>query len=59
MKAVAKRSVVCHALGIGAQQRQDREGWTEIVDRTVAWGGGMGTEERQHVMEYLTAYLGR
>ncbi len=56
---VTGRCIICHGLELVAQQRQDRQGWTEIVDRMITWGAPIPPDERQMIIEYLIRYLGR
>lgn len=56
---VIGRCIICHDLALVSQQRQDREGWTEIVDRMITWGAPITPDERRVIIEYLIKHLGR
>lgn len=58
LELVADRCATCHSLETVAQQRQDRAGWQEIVDRMVSYGMPISPEERQVILEYLVVFLG-
>lgn len=56
---VIGRCIICHDLALVSQQRQDRQGWTEIVDRMITWGAPITPDERRVIIEYLLRHLGR
>jgi len=57
MEIVIGRCIICHSLEIVAQQRQDRGGWEDIVDRMISYGAPIPPEDKPLVVEYLTTHL--
>lgn len=58
LELVAARCIICHSLETVAQQRQDRAGWQEIVDRMVSYGMPISPEEKRAILDYLVTALG-
>ncbi len=43
----------CHDADLIVQQRLDRLGWIEVVDRMVRWGAVVRSEDRGAIVDYL------
>jgi hypothetical protein len=59
VELVVGRCIICHGLETTAQQRQDWQGWAEIVDRMITYGAPIPPEDRTLILDYLVTYLGR
>jgi cytochrome c5 len=52
---VVKRCVACHEADLITQQRLTRAGWGRSLDKMVRWGAVVETEEREPMLDYLSA----
>ena len=52
---VVKRCVVCHEPDLITQQRLTRAGWGRSVDKMIRWGAVVEAEEREPLLDYLSA----
>jgi len=48
---------ICHGLDLVTEQRQDRDGWTRIVDQMIRFGAPIPSGERQVIIDYLTTHF--
>ncbi len=48
---------ICHGLDLVTQQRQDRDGWTRIVDQMIQFGAPIPPGERQVIIDYLATHF--
>jgi len=55
---VVKKCSVCHDLERIPARRRDRFGWEDLVDNMTSRGADITTEERQTIVDYLTAHYG-
>ncbi len=56
-EAVATRCLSCHESDIIAQQRLTRTGWSRSVDKMIRWGAVVAPEEREPMLDYLSAHF--
>jgi cytochrome c5 len=54
---VAKRCIVCHEADLITQQRLTRVGWGRSVDKMVRWGATVEGDERDPMLDYLSAHF--
>ena len=55
---VVKKCTVCHDLERIPARRRDRLGWEDVVDSMKSRGADITAEERQTIVDYLTAHYG-
>jgi cytochrome c oxidase cbb3-type subunit 3 len=53
---VNARCTLCHSDDLITQQRLDRATWIRVVDKMIKWGASVSPEERELLLNYLTAY---
>jgi mono/diheme cytochrome c family protein len=56
-EVVAKRCIACHEADLITQQRLTRAAWARSVDKMVRWGAIVETDEREPMLEYLSAHF--
>jgi len=56
---VEQRCTVCHTRARIDDEDEDRDGWTEIVDRMISRGAQLSPDERLRVIDYLVATHGK
>jgi cytochrome c5 len=54
---VMKRCVSCHEADLITQQRLTRTGWARSVDKMVRWGASVESDERDPMLDYLSAHF--
>jgi cytochrome c5 len=54
---VAKRCIACHEADLITQQRLTRVGWGRSVDKMVRWGATVESDERDPLLDYLSAHF--
>jgi len=54
---VMKRCMTCHESDLIAQQRLPRAGWGRSVDKMVRWGATVEADEREPMLDYLSAHF--
>ncbi|HEU5196853.1 MAG TPA: hypothetical protein VFW70_19090 [Methylomirabilota bacterium] len=47
------RCVICHSVEIAVQQRFGPQGWSETLDRMIAYGAPIPPEDKAQLMAYL------
>jgi cytochrome c5 len=52
---VAKRCIACHEADLIVQQRLTRAAWARSVDKMVRWGATVEPDERDAMLDYLSA----
>lgn len=55
---VLSRCNICHGIDIVVNQRLNRPGWEDIVDRMIRWGAPINPQERILIIEYLYKHFG-
>lgn len=55
---VVKKCTVCHDLERIPARRRDRLGWEDVVDNMKSRGADITAEDRQTIVDYLTAHYG-
>lgn len=55
---ILSRCNICHGIDIVVNQRLNRLGWEEIVDRMIRWGAPITPQERILIIEYLYKHFG-
>jgi hypothetical protein len=55
---VVQKCTVCHDLERIPARRRDRLGWEDVVDSMKSRGADITAEERQTIVDYLTAHYG-
>lgn len=56
-EAVTTRCVSCHESDLIVQQRLSRTGWGRSVDKMVRWGAVVESDEREAMLDYLSAHF--
>jgi hypothetical protein len=52
-----KRCVACHEADLISQQRLTRVGWARSVEKMVRWGAIVEADERDPMLDYLSAHF--
>jgi hypothetical protein len=55
---VIEKCTTCHDLERVPAKRRDKYGWEDLVDNMRSRGAEMTAEERQKIVDYLTAHYG-
>jgi hypothetical protein len=55
---VVEKCSVCHDLERIPARRRDRPGWEDLVDNMKSRGADITAEQRQTIVDYLTAHYG-
>lgn len=48
---------ICHGLDLVTGQRQDRDGWTRLIDQMIQFGAPIPPGERQVIIDYLATHF--
>lgn len=58
-KLLETRCTLCHTLERVAKEKADRSGWEKIVERMKGHGAKLDDDEREVLVDYLTAAYGK
>ena len=56
--AVLSSCLICHGMGLVAQQRKDAAGWQRTVRQMVTWGAPVQPGQEEVIVAYLAQHFG-